>query len=183
MSHPHDPQEQELLQHDAEHERPRKKSSVLFYLVILFAAAFALLLMSYFMQQRTSEEAIDGLKQTSISAVQSLDQLLQERDALQVQVNEMAGQLAALQDETAALVEDAEAMRADADLANHALAAMAWFWQIDDYYARGYHTDARKLIDSFELTGLKTSLPAENTIGTDRFSPAQRYQEIYDALY
>ena len=53
---------------------------MLFYLVILFAAAFLLLLLSYFMQQRANQDAMDDLQQTSDSAVQSLENLLQEKD-------------------------------------------------------------------------------------------------------
>ena len=44
MSTDSDKQERSRLQHEAEHERPHKRSSVLLYLVILFAAAFLLLL-------------------------------------------------------------------------------------------------------------------------------------------
>ena len=72
MSTDSDKQERSRLQHEAEHERPHKRSSVLLYLVILFAAAFLLLLMSYFMQQRANQEAMDKLEQTSDSATQSL---------------------------------------------------------------------------------------------------------------
>ena len=68
MSTDSDKQERSRLQHEAEHERPHKRSSVLLYLVILFAAAFLLLLMSYFMQQRANQEAMDKLEQTSDSA-------------------------------------------------------------------------------------------------------------------
>ena len=62
MSTDSDKQERSRLQHEAEHERPHKRSSVLLYLVILFAAAFLLLLMSYFMQQRANQEAMDKLE-------------------------------------------------------------------------------------------------------------------------
>ena len=40
-------------------------------------AAFLLLLMSYFMQQRANQEAMDKLEQTSDSATQSLENILQ----------------------------------------------------------------------------------------------------------
>ena len=82
MSTDSDKQERSRLQHEAEHERPHKRSSVLLYLVILFAAAFLLLLMSYFMQQRANQEAMDKLEQTSDSATQSLENILQENETL-----------------------------------------------------------------------------------------------------
>ena len=68
----HDHEEDAIpLQHDAEHERPRKPQSVLLYLVILFAAAFLLMALSYFMQRRASDAAIEDLRE-SVTAMQSV---------------------------------------------------------------------------------------------------------------
>ena len=78
MSTDSDKQERSRLQHEAEHERPHKRSSVLLYLVILFAAAFLLLLMSYFMQQRANQEAMDKLDRMA----QSLGELIDREDTL-----------------------------------------------------------------------------------------------------
>lgn len=182
MSAEQDKHDRGRLQHDAEHERPHRRGSVLFYLVILFAAAFLLLLMSYFAQQRANEAAIDDLEQTSSSAVQTLDQILSERDQLKEQAEELE---ARNQEQTAELerrAQEAGALTRELEAQARALEAMQWFWQIDDYYARGYYTQARQLIEEFEGLGLADSLPGENTTTTDRFSPAQRYGEIFDAL-
>jgi len=59
---------------------------------------------------------------------------------------------------------------------------MDWFWQIDEAYVRGRTNLCRELIASFEAAGLVDTLPQENTTGTERFSPADRYQEIRDAV-
>ena len=104
MSTDSDKQERSRLQHEAEHERPHKRSSVLLYLVILFAAAFLLLLMSYFMQQRANQEAMDKLEQTSDSATQSLENILQENETLKVENEALSQQVAQLQE----ALEDAE---------------------------------------------------------------------------
>ena len=40
----------------------------------------------------------------------------------------------------------------------------------------------QELIASFEAAGLTDALPRENTTGTDRFSPADRYQEIREKV-
>ena len=92
----HDDSREQPLQHEAEHAKPGKKNAVLLYLVILFAAAFLLLLLSYFMQQRTNQERYDDLQQTSNSAVQTLDNMLQENEDLKNQVSELEAATEAL---------------------------------------------------------------------------------------
>ena len=65
----------------------RSPKSVFQYLAILFAAAFVLLLFTFAMEKRQyqimqeqSEEQIDDLQQSSISAVNSLNNLLKENE-------------------------------------------------------------------------------------------------------
>ena len=111
MSAERDPHQGGALQHDAEHERPHKKNSVLFYLMILFAAAFLLLLLSYFMQQRANQEALDDLEQTSNSAVESLENLIAERDALKLQVSALEAERDTLQAEWEASADTAQKAR------------------------------------------------------------------------
>ena len=45
--------------------------------------------MSYFMQQRSNQEAMDNLQATSDSAVQTLENILTQRDELQQQVADL----------------------------------------------------------------------------------------------
>ena len=56
-------------------------ASVFTYLAILFAAAFLMLLLAYFIQQRNNDVALDHLRD-SITSYQSLDQLIEENQAL-----------------------------------------------------------------------------------------------------
>ena len=171
------------LQHDAEHERPRKRNSVLFYLVILFAAAFLLLLMSYFSQQRANQTALDDLEATSHSAIETLDQILQEREALKDQVADLEQQLEEAQTELEGLETLANNLTVMQDRLTR---AMDLFWQINEAYVKGRYTQCRELIaqmeDVSQGSALKESLPRESTTNNDRFSPADRYQEIYDAV-
>ena len=64
--------------------------------------------------------------------------------------------------------------------------AMDLFWQIDEAYVRGRYSLCRELIGRMEDlsagSALKEYLPTESTTDNDRFSPADRYQEIYDAV-
>ena len=89
------------LQHQAEHTRPPKVPSVLNYLVVLFMVAFLLLLMAYFQQQRQSAQATDDAMKQSTSALQSIQNLLAENEALRAQVEDLENQLADKDDELA----------------------------------------------------------------------------------
>ena len=55
--------------------------------------------------------------------------------------------------------------------------------QIDEAYAKGRYSLCRSLIQNLQSAGLAEYLPKESTTDNDRFSPYDRYQEIYDALY
>lgn len=79
--------------------------------MILFAAAFLLLLLSYFMQQRVNQEALDDLEQTSNSAVESLENLIAERDALKLQVSALEAERDTLQAEWEASADTAQKAR------------------------------------------------------------------------
>ena len=181
----HAPQEEGpiSLQHDAEHVKPRnKQQSVLIYLVILFAAAFLLMALSYFMQRRTSNATIEGLRE-SVSAMQSVEDIQAENQALKDQISDLEEQLA--QSEQAR--DDLEALTDSLSLQQAQLTrAMDLFWQIDEAYVRGRYTLCLELIQKMEDASsgnsLKEYLPTESTTNNDRYSPADRYQEIYDNI-
>ena len=167
-------------------QRPRtvhKQHSVVLYIVILFLAACLLILLSYLMQQRNNAQMLDGLNQ-SVSAMQSITQLQDENKELTVQVGDLKGLSGELQEKVDALTEETAALRAERDRLDRSLQAMDWFWQIDEAYARGRYSTARGLIEEMTAAGLTAAdLPAESASDTGRFSPADRYQEIYDRLY
>lgn len=173
----------ENLQHQAEHTRPRRRASVMVYLVILFAVAFLLLLLAYFQQQRQSSETTDALKQ-SISAVQSIENLIGDNEQLRDRVDELEARTAALEQENDSLKTLTDDLTVQLEKTQQ---AMDYFWQVDEAYVRGRYGLCRDLIQDMEDVSagspLKDYLPTESTTGTDRFSPSDRYQEIYKALY
>jgi len=176
--------ESENLQHQAEHTRPRRRAPIAGYLVVLFAVAFLLLLMAYFQQQRQSSEATtDALKQ-SASAVESIQALMEENKAMREEIEALEDQVSDLKQSSAALSAQVSGLTDDLDKTRR---AMDFFWQLDEAYVRGRYGLSRDLIEALEDTSqgtpLKNWLPKESTTDTERFSPADRYQEIYDALY
>ena len=167
----------------AQRPRPQRRTPVMGYLLILFAVAFLLLLFAYFQQQRANSEAADDAQQKSASALQSIQNLMNDNELLGNQNQELQDQVAELEEQNQTLQSQAQASGDQAVQLGKAVEAMQWFWQIDDYYVHGSYRKARELINQFEEQGLKEALPAENTTGTECYSPAGRYQEIYDALY
>ena len=174
-------EEKHDLQRQADRSKPGSKRSVLIYLVILFAAAFILLLMSFFMQQRSNEETIDGLKQ-SVSAIQSAQEAYEENAALKEQLEELEDQIQAQENEIAGLERGNALLQKEKEDLERTAQAMDWFWQINEAYVRGRNTLARQLIEQMG-TELPQYLPTQSITANDRFSPYDRYQEIYDALY
>ena len=170
------------LQHAAEHEKPKKQQSVLVYLVILFAAAFLLMAMSYLMQRRSSDATIEDLRE-SVTAMQSVGDIQTQNETLRQQVADLEAQLEEAQRELEGLQTLTENLTV---MQEQLTKAMDLFWQIDEAYVRGRWTLCRELIERMEDvsagSALKESLPRESTTNNDRFSPADRYQEIYDAV-
>lgn len=165
-------------------EKRHKKPSVMVYLVVLFAAAFLLMAWSYFIQQRSNQEAISDLEESSNSAVQRLENVLQENEDLKARVAELEEQLSEAQEQLDALP---DVISQQEYLLEQTCQAMDYFWQINEAYVRGRYGLCRELIQAMEdvsdgKTALKEYLPTQSTTDTDRFSPADRYQEIYDAL-
>lgn len=165
------------LQREADRAKPSKKISVLSYLTILFAAAFVLLLWSFFMQQRKNEEVISGLKE-SVSAMQSIEDLQNEKEDLSTQVDQLQQELDEKTNELTDEQKSAEKLELQLD-------AMDWLREIQALYEKKYYKAARAMIAEFEETGLPGYLPdvslhAYN--GSENQSPLEEYETIVENL-
>lgn len=165
------------------------KTSILTYLVILFAGAFVLLALAYFMDQRSN---IDGLAD-SLSAMQSAQELYQENSELKTEIAQLNDQLEELEaqlkqqegikaEEFSALQEQVETLTDKVGRLEKTSQAMDWFWQINEAFVRDRYTLTRELIEEMG-EDLVEYLPHESITDNMRFSPYDRYQEIYEALY
>ena len=170
-------------------QQRNRQRSVVFYIVILFLAAFVLLFLSFMMERRQNAENLDNLNQSmsglkeSVSAMQKVDQLYEENAALSEQVNELEDQIANLKQAQNALEENISSLEKEKESLEKQTQALDWFWQINEAYVRGRRATARNLIEQLQQGGLESYLPKESITDNGRFSPADRYQEIYDALY
>ena len=181
---PETAQEVQETQESNHHARKRQRS-VIFYISIMFVAAFLLLSMSLVQERRQHSEnlenledlnqSISGLKD-SVSAMQSVQQLYQENAALLEQVAELEAQVKELNTQV-------DGLNKDLNDQEKSTQAMDWFWQIDEAYVRSRWAKARELVLLLKEAGLEEYLPQESVTDTGRFSPADRYEEICDALY
>ena len=177
---------EESLQVERPAPRPRRssqdrkrQSSVVFYIAIMFVAAFLLLSLSLFMERRQHSEDMDNLNQSlkdSVSAMQSVQALYEENDALKAQLEELEANVKSLTTQVDGLKKDLRDQEKSTQ-------AMDWFWQINEAYVRNRWTTARTLVLQMKEAGLEEYLPQESITDNERFSPADRYKEIYDALY
>lgn len=157
-------------------QQRRSQRSVFQYITVLFAAAFLLLLMTYMMQQRLNKAEIDDLQESSNSTLQTLDNIIAERDQLRQENQELSDQLE-------------DALQTAQNSANtvakqeRALQAMDWFWRIQRQFSRGYTRAARELAEQFEASGLVSDLPDVSYAEPDGPSPKQQYAELYDLLF
>lgn len=175
------PPDQDVRRRKAQQRKRRR--SVFRYIGVLFMAAFILLLYTFMMERRQSQQQIDDLKQ-SASAVQTLQGLMEENAALKAQVQNLEKEVA-LQKETAQELELLHDGLTDSysnleNVHTWTTEAMDYFWQINEAYVRGKTTLCKQLITAMESASgqLVENLPKENTTGTDRFSPYDRYMEI-----
>lgn len=174
------------LQHEAEHARPRNRSAVMTYLVILFAAAFLLLLLSYFMQERVNRETIGTLESQSVSAVQTLENIMAENKSLKEQVAQLEEDLSVVRGQLAAERNNLQASQAREEEVLQALDAMDWLREIQGLYEKQYYRTARTMILAFEASGLPEALPDTSLHSYEEEavpSPEEQYQTIFDELF
>ncbi|MGI5962347.1 MAG: hypothetical protein ACOX7N_01365 [Lawsonibacter sp.] len=167
-------------------QRKRRQKSVFQYITILFAAAFLLLLYTFLMERRQNDllqqqnqEQIDNLQQ-SVTAVQSLQNLYDQNESLQQQVADLEKQLGDAQNELENLNETMKTLEEQSESTQQ---AMDWFWQINEAYVRNRWSLCRQLINNLESANLVEFLPKESYTDNERFSPYDRYQEIYNAVF
>ena len=162
--------------------KEKRQRSVVHYIAILFAAAFLLMLLTYVMDQRQNEATVDSLNQSltnlqeTLSNQNSLQDIYEDNIALIDQVDQLEDQVEQLTQQNQLLASQITDQEKTAQ-------AMDWFWQIDEAYVLGRFTLCRELIEQIETAGLVSFLPQESITDNGRFSPAGRYEEIYEALH
>ena len=184
-----EPERQDWAARRRESKRARKKNAVLKYLAILFAEAFVLLLYSYFAQQRSNREAIDNLQQTSNSAAQTLQNIIDERDSLKEEntaLNAQIGQLEHDRDSAQHTAQEAEESLTDTQAQVKALNQLN---QLRTLYNKGRYSQARTLLEEWESAApgaMEAALTTASEALTEEeralYDPLAAYQNLVDWL-
>lgn len=172
------------IQHQAEHTRSRRRSPVTGYLAILFAAAFLLLLLAYFQQQRANSETTNALKQ-SASAVESIQNLIDENAQLREKVEELEGRVGELEGKNEDLEARTLSAEFDRDDALKTLAIYQDFFRLDRLYRAQRFSDAAELIRQREMVDWSFSRYLSDTPTSDdpnETTPLARYKQICSQL-
>ena len=175
---------EDALQHEADRVRPVSgKANVMTYLVVLFGAAFLLLLMTYFMQQRTSQETIDGLKQsmTTMTTLKSIEELQAENAALQDQVDDLTFQLATLQSQLSTAEQQQAALTEETQRQTVQNTALNYLNQIRALYNQRKNNQAREVLVQADAA-LQAQGGMEGVLSSISVSMTQEERDIYDPL-
>jgi uroporphyrin-3 C-methyltransferase len=173
-------------QHDQETPAPvagRKSGGnkpVVVYIMILFIAAFLLMALSFAMHQRSNAQAL-GQLQSSVTAMQEV-QVTQER------IIELQDELAAAEQTQKDLEDQLSQVQTELDDANTALdsadsrltAQAALYTLMQQYAAKDYEA-CGETIQQMEDNNW-TSLLAEDAPAEGVTPPAERYQELKEAV-
>ena len=133
------------------------------------------------LQKEQDRANISDLQKQSTSAVQRLEQLIAENDALKDQLEEEKAQLDALQDRH-------DQLEADCNLSEQAnisleqeTEALEHLCLLERAYSQKKYNQCREIIQQMGEQ-LPNYLPPASALGEDQPSPAARYQEIYDKV-
>ena len=169
-------------------QQRRRQRSVFQYITILFAAALVLLLYTFMMERRQFElqqeqdkADISDLQQKSTSAVQRLEGLIAENEALKDQLEDQKAQLDALQNRHDQLETNYNlSEQANINLERET-EALEHLCLLERAYSQKKYNQCREIIQQMgEL--LPSYLPPDSALGEDQPSPAARYHEIYDKV-
>lgn len=173
------------LQHEAEHESSNRSKPVYFYVTILFAAAFLLLLLSYFMEVRANQSHVENLTDSSTTAIQSMDNLLDQQKSLQEQVYSLTDQLEDLQDsntdQMATLQEEILLLEEALSQAQQEAIALDWLSYMEALYQQEDWENLLIAMDDFQKDELDQYLSIAS-IHPDYTSPAARYWALEQAI-
>ncbi len=171
------------IQHQAEHTRSRRQSPIMGYLLILFAAAFLLLLLAYFQQQRANSETTDALKQ-SASAVQSIQNLIDDNAELRSKVEKLEAQVAELENQRKDYEALYRASETQAAQLTSQVESYRLLFRIDRLYRAQRFRDAADLIEQIEALGQPSSLLSGQALTGEaaEVTPLGRYEQIRKQL-
>lgn len=167
---------------EAEAPAPAQKAAgnkpVVIYIMILFIAAFLLMALSFLMHQRSNTEAL-GQLQNSVTAIQEVQATQEENIALQEQLSDLQKQL---DDTVTAYDNQLKALVGDLEQKQMELEAMKDLYLLEQTFHAQDFDACQELIARMETQGTADALPAESNDGGPVTSPADRFQQLKEAV-
>lgn len=155
---------------------------VVVYIMILFIAAFLLMALSFLMHQRSNTE-VAGKLQSSVSALQEMQNLQEQVRQLQEELEESQAAADAFQDASETARNQASALE---EKLSRTVTAMNWFCQLNEAYILEEPETCRTILEKLEENReapLYESLPKESDgIEGSQTAPYDRYLEIRSAM-
>lgn len=154
------------------------KKPVVVYIMILFIAAFLLMAWSFASHQRSNTEAL-GQLQTSVTAMQEVQEL-------QDQVISLQKELVAAQETIEKQEREAELREQELEAEIQSYMAIAQLYTLEQLYSAQDFEACRKIIDSLEADGLAVRLSddlsdSEHELGIT-ISSRDRYHQLKEAV-
>ena len=140
-----------------------KQKPVYMYIAILFVAAAMLIALSLLMHRNSNEEVL-GQLQSSVNAIEALQESQLQNIELQKEVSDLEEQLADL---TAQAETDAKTAE-----------ALQWLAIIEQQYSMEEYQTCFESIEKFKLSGTVEYLPTDNDLTETAVSPAERFADL-----
>ena len=156
------------------------KKPVIVYILVLFLVAFSLMALSLLVHQRSNAEAM-GRLQSSVSAMQEVQELQNRVIQLQEELAETQKSLASAQEEEAAQAELAAEAQEASDLLSHRVDALYDLYALQQQYLLRDFEGCRETIQAMEDGGMVEFL-SDGGGAADVTSPALRYLELKEAV-
>lgn len=156
----------------AEDTTPKGKKPVVVYIMILFIAAFLLMAWSFASHQRSNTEAL-GRLQSSVTAMQEVQELQDQVIALQKELAEAQKSIEKLEDES-------EAKQFAVEHLEQQLNAMELLYMLQQQFSARDFEACRQIIRRFESEGIAEYLPKLDDGSVTIL--ADRYQQLKGAV-
>lgn len=153
---------------------PRGKKPVVVYIMVLFIAAFLLMAWSFASHQRSNTEAL-GRLQSSVTAMQEVQDLQDQIIALQKELAEAEKRVEELEDE-------AESRQSEQETKERELEAMDLLYSLQQRYSAKDYTACREILDRMESGGLTEALRDGQPTPDSVTAPRRRFQQLKAAV-
>lgn len=156
------------------------KKPVIVYIFVLFIVALLLMIWSLFSHQRSNTEAL-GQLQTSVSAMQEVQELQNQVITLQKELAEAQDALSTAEKERDLLDQSLSESQESADLLRRISDANYYLYALQQKYLLQDYDACREIIQAMEDGGM-VELLSDGGSAADVTSPALRYQELKEAV-